>query len=257
MKRKHIIIFLLSLLLSGICEQSWSGTSGLMVRTDVQHALISVNGEMRPEWAVTEFNASTGFWEKEIEFPPGVAGTLTVLSPDKKKACAPAKISIMNNFLVPVICTRDMMTQADIPQPSEMPGKLSLTFIIVPLLFLAGAIIAVILYRRNKKSHKPVPFDATVAIDPGSHEEHGRMLGEMLIESGIITQEQLAQALAVQKTKEEKIGKILEDLGFASKNNVARVLSEKLNIQIITYTGQKIPSGLRQDGFTGETGSKD
>ncbi|MBU1570857.1 MAG: serine/threonine protein kinase, partial [Proteobacteria bacterium] len=67
-----------------------------------------------------------------------------------------------------------------------------------------------------------------------------------------ITQGQLEQALAVQKTKEEKIGKILEDLGFASKDVVARVLSEKLNIQIITYTGQRIPSGPGQDGYTGD-----
>jgi tRNA A-37 threonylcarbamoyl transferase component Bud32 len=257
MKKRYVIILLLSLPLLAICEQSWSGSSGVMVRTDVQHALIAVNGEMKPEWVVTEFNASTGFWEKEIEFPPNMVGTLTVLSPDKKKACAPEKISIINNFLVPVICTRDMMTQADIPQPPKTPEKLSLAVIIAPLLFLAGAIIAVILYRRNKKSHKSVPFEATLALDPRSDEGHGRMLGEMLIESGIITQEQLEQALAVQKTKEEKIGKILEDLGFASKDIVAKVLSEKLNIQIITYTGQKIPSGLRQDGFSGETGSQD
>ena len=120
------------------------------------------------------------------------------------------------------------------------------------MLFLAGAIIAVILYRRNKKSHKSVPFGATLAVDPRPDKDQGRMLGEMLIESGIITQEQLEQALAVQKTKEEKIGKILEDLGFASKDVVTKALSEKLNIQIITYTGQRIPSGLGQDGYSGD-----
>jgi hypothetical protein len=257
MKKRHVIILLLSLPLLAICEQSWSGASGVMVRTDVQHALIAVNGEMRPEWVVTVFNASTGFWEKELEFPPNMVGTLTVLSPDKKKACTPEKISIMNNFLVPVICTKDMMTQADVSQPPKMPDKLSLKVIIAPLLFLAGAIIAVTIYRRNKKSHKSVPVAATPTIDPISHEDHGSMLGEMLIESGIITQEQLEQALAVQKTKEEKIGKILEDLGFASKDIITKALSEKLNIQIITYTGQRIPSGLRQDGFSGEIGFQD
>ena len=62
---------------------------------------------------------------------------------------------------------------------------------------------------------------------------------------------------AIISSKGEKIGKILEDLGFASKDTIARALSEKLNIQIITYTGQKIPSGLRQEGFPGETGFQD
>jgi tRNA A-37 threonylcarbamoyl transferase component Bud32 len=251
MKKKHVIIILLFLMLFAICEQVWSGSSGVMVRTDVQHALIAVNGEMRPEWVVTEFNASTGFWEKEIEFPPNMVGTLTMLSPDKKKACSPEKISIINNFLLPVICTRDMMTQADLPQPPEKP-KLSLTVIVAPLLFLAGVIFAVIRYRRNKKAHTSAPVETTLAIDQRSHKDHSRMLGEMLIESGIITQEQLEQALTVQKTKEEKIGKILEDLGFASKDVVTKALSEKLNIQIITYTGQRISSGLGQDGYSGD-----
>lgn len=255
MKKQHVIIILLFLMLFVICEQVWSESSGVIVRTDVQHALIAVNGEIRPEWAVTEFNASTGLWEKEIEFPPNMVGALTVLSPDKKKACSPEKISIINNFLVPVICTRDMMTQADSPKPPEKP-KLSLTVIIAPLLFLAGAIFVFILYRRNKKAHTCTPVETTLVMDQRSHKDQGRMLGEMLIESGIITQEQLEQALAVQKTKEEKIGKILEDLGFASRDVVTKVLSEKLNIQIITYTGQKIPSGLVQDGYSGDMVSR-
>ena len=258
MKRKYLIItiFFLTLLVS--CRQVWCGSSGVMVRTDVQHAIIEINGETKPEWTVTEFNKATGFWEKEIELSPKTAGTIAILSPDRKKICSPEKIAVIDNLLIPVLCTKDMMVdriiETDIPKPGEK-SESSVAVVAVPLLIIAGAVIAFILYRRSKKTVNPVPFDATLAIDPGSHEDQSRMLGEMLIEAGIITKDQLEQALSVQKTKEEKIGKILEDLGFASRDNVAMALSKKMNIQIITYTGQKIPSGLRQEGFPGDTGS--
>lgn len=251
MKRKYLIIIILFLPLLVSCRQAWCSSSGVMVRTDVQHAIIEINGETKPEWTVTEFNKATGFWEKEIELSPKTAGTITVLSPDRKKVCSPEKIAVIDNLLIPVLCTKDMMAdriiETDIPKPGEKP-KTSIAVIAFPLLIIAGAVIAFILFRRSKKTIKPAPFEATMAIDQASREEQGRKLGEMLIESGVITQEQLEQALSVQKTKEEKIGKILEDLGFASRDNVAMALSEKLNIQIITYTGQKIPSGLRQEG---------
>jgi tRNA A-37 threonylcarbamoyl transferase component Bud32 len=256
MKKKQAFILLLSFSFLALCGQSWSAVSGVMVRTDVQHALIEINGAMRPEWAVTEFNKTTGFWEKEIGLPSNTVVTLTVLSPDRKKSCAPEKISIKDSFLAPIICTRDMMSQIEAPTAKAQEG-LSLTVIAGVLIVLAGAIITVIFfYRRNQEAQKSVLVAAKSSIPPDAHEGHGRMLGEMLIESGIINEEQLEQALAVQKTKEERIGKILEDLGFASKDVVTKALSEKLNIQIITYTGQVIPSGLRQDGLAGGIASQ-
>lgn len=46
-------------------------------------------------------------------------------------------------------------------------------------------------------------------------------LGETLIKKGIITQDQLNQALAEQKNSPgEKIGEIIVRLGFASKSDV-------------------------------------
>jgi tRNA A-37 threonylcarbamoyl transferase component Bud32 len=258
MKRKCIFITILFLALLAGCRQAWCGASGVMVRTDLQHAVIEINGETKPEWRATEFNKSTGFWEKEIEIAPKAAVTVTVSSPDKKKSCSQEKIAVMENLLVPVICTKDMMTEriveTEISKPAGKP-KSSAAFIAVPLLIVAGALIAFIIYRRGKKTSKPASFEATMAatmaVDPASRGEQGRKLGEMLVESGIITEEQLEQALNLQKTKDEKIGKILEDLGFASKDTVAKALSEKLNIQIITYTGQKIPSGIRQEDAGG------
>ena len=62
-----------------------------------------------------------------------------------------------------------------------------------------------------------------------------RKLGEILIESGLITDEQLNHALSVQKTKKQRIGKLLVELGFVTKEQIAEALAEKLNLQIVSF----------------------
>jgi type IV pilus assembly protein PilB len=73
-----------------------------------------------------------------------------------------------------------------------------------------------------------------------------KKLGEILIESGAITEDQLNHALSVQKTKKQKIGKLFVELGFVTKEQIAEALSEKLGLQIIHCADYKIPDELKR-----------
>lgn len=58
-------------------------------------------------------------------------------------------------------------------------------------------------------------------------------LGEMLIERRLLTPEDLEQALEIQKERDEKIGKILVDLGFVATRDVMAALSEQLSVPLV------------------------
>ena len=58
-------------------------------------------------------------------------------------------------------------------------------------------------------------------------------LGEMLIERRLITPEDLDKALEIQKERNEKIGKILIDLGFVAARDVMAALSDQLNLPLV------------------------
>ena len=59
-----------------------------------------------------------------------------------------------------------------------------------------------------------------------------KRLGDLLIEGGLINDEQLQQALQAQKEGDvrQKLGTVLIDLGFASDDDIAEVLSRQLNL---------------------------
>lgn len=67
-------------------------------------------------------------------------------------------------------------------------------------------------------------------------------LGDLLIQEGIITQDQLSQALDKQKSSafSKKLGEMLVDEGFVSTKEMAIILSKQLNIEFIDLYGQKI-----------------
>lgn len=73
-----------------------------------------------------------------------------------------------------------------------------------------------------------------------------KKLGEILIESGLITEEQLNRALTVQKSKKQRIGKILIELGFVTNEQIAEGLSRKLRIPIVPCAEHKISNELKQ-----------
>ena len=59
-----------------------------------------------------------------------------------------------------------------------------------------------------------------------------KLLGELLVESGIINQEQLDSLLAeIKDSKDQvKIGRLLIQKGYASEEDIAKCLSDQLNM---------------------------
>lgn len=58
-------------------------------------------------------------------------------------------------------------------------------------------------------------------------------LGELLVETGAITQEQLEHALQKQKKTNLKLGETLVDEGIITEDDIAKALSQQLNLEII------------------------
>jgi type IV pilus assembly protein PilB len=58
-------------------------------------------------------------------------------------------------------------------------------------------------------------------------------LGQMLVEKGLITEEQLNQALEAQKQTTSRIGEVLIDLGFVDERSVYETLGEQLHVKFI------------------------
>jgi general secretion pathway protein E len=62
-------------------------------------------------------------------------------------------------------------------------------------------------------------------------------LGEMLMARGLLAPEDLEKALEIQRERNEKIGKILVDLGFVALREVLGALSEQLGVPLISIEG--------------------
>lgn len=68
--------------------------------------------------------------------------------------------------------------------------------------------------------------------------------GEILIELGLITEQQLQYALLTQKTKKAKIEEILVGLGFVTKKQIVDALARRLKLPIITCKDLVISDAL-------------
>ncbi|MCX8028117.1 MAG: ATPase, T2SS/T4P/T4SS family [Thermodesulfovibrionales bacterium] len=73
-----------------------------------------------------------------------------------------------------------------------------------------------------------------------------KRLGDVLIESGLITQEQLEEVLKLQKKRKLKLGQLLINEGYLTKEQITEALSAKLNIPIIQCHEMKIDDTLKQ-----------
>ena len=71
-----------------------------------------------------------------------------------------------------------------------------------------------------------------------------KRIGDMLLEAGIITQEQLEDALEKNKTAHKKIGEMLVDLGYATEEAIGKGLATQLNIPFISLHGMKIEDDI-------------
>ena len=73
-----------------------------------------------------------------------------------------------------------------------------------------------------------------------------KRLGDMLIEAGVITEEQLLLTLEYQRQQQKKIrlGAALVEKGFTTEDAIVEVLKEQLHIDSISLTGIKIPAEI-------------
>jgi len=62
-------------------------------------------------------------------------------------------------------------------------------------------------------------------------------LGEILIGRGLVTADEVQQALELQKERGDKIGKILVDLGYVAQREVLAVLTEQLGVKLVALDG--------------------
>lgn len=69
-------------------------------------------------------------------------------------------------------------------------------------------------------------------------------LGDLLVESGLITPEQLSEALVKQKKKNMKLGETLVDEGIITENDIANALSRQLNLEIVDLQNISIDSAV-------------
>ncbi|WP_425060704.1 Type II secretion system protein E [Sporomusa carbonis] len=68
-----------------------------------------------------------------------------------------------------------------------------------------------------------------------------KRLGDLLIEAGLLTPEQLEKALSVQKKTGERLGKVLINLGYITESSMIEVLEFQLGVPHIDIANMNIP----------------
>lgn len=69
-----------------------------------------------------------------------------------------------------------------------------------------------------------------------------KRLGDLLVEAGVITENQLMEALEAQKSdkKGEKLGSVLIELGFTTERQIMKALQEQLGIESVDLSSLRI-----------------
>jgi type IV pilus assembly protein PilB len=67
-----------------------------------------------------------------------------------------------------------------------------------------------------------------------------KRLGDILISEGVITEEQLKEAISLQEKEGKKIGEILVKLGYISEEQIVIALSKQLSIPYISFASGKL-----------------
>ena len=65
-------------------------------------------------------------------------------------------------------------------------------------------------------------------------------IGEMLVNAGVITPEQLAQALDEQKRTGRRLGRVLVEAGTVDETRLAKMLAEQLGIDYVDLRSAQI-----------------
>ena len=71
-----------------------------------------------------------------------------------------------------------------------------------------------------------------------------KRIGDILVEEGILTEEQLEEALKAAKAENKKIGEAITDLGFATEQDIAEALSSQLGFEYVNLSSVHIPDNV-------------
>lgn len=67
-----------------------------------------------------------------------------------------------------------------------------------------------------------------------------KRIGDILLETGIITPQQLAEALAQQRRTRERLGRVLVDQGAASEKQIAQALAAQLDLPLVALSSARL-----------------
>ncbi|MBF0343964.1 MAG: Flp pilus assembly complex ATPase component TadA [Nitrospirae bacterium] len=73
-----------------------------------------------------------------------------------------------------------------------------------------------------------------------------KKFGEVLLDAGVITQQELSAALAEHRRTQHKLGKVLIDMGYTSEMEIVRCLAQNLGYDYVELDGKKIEKGVLQ-----------
>jgi type IV pilus assembly protein PilB len=80
------------------------------------------------------------------------------------------------------------------------------------------------------------------AVDPA--EMKGRKLGRVLTKLGVVTREQVHEALSVQKTRKILLGQLLVELGYCNERDVQSALAGQAGMAYVDLAGMDIPQAV-------------
>jgi type IV pilus assembly protein PilB len=68
-----------------------------------------------------------------------------------------------------------------------------------------------------------------------------KLFGQILVGQGIVTEKQIAEALATQRQKGGLLGDVLVSLGYVTNERIIQALSNYLGIEVVNIEGKEIP----------------
>lgn len=71
---------------------------------------------------------------------------------------------------------------------------------------------------------------------------HRSSIGKQLVAAGVVTDEQIEEALKIQQDNKEKLGTILVSLGYCTEEDIARALAQKTGFEFISLNNLGIDS---------------
>jgi serine/threonine protein kinase len=88
--------------------------------------------------------------------------------------------------------------------------------------------------------------EQTIECRPPAPKWQRMRLGILLVNEGLITEKQLEEALTSQKQSEDRLGRILVELGYVEEVHIARTLGAELGIQFVSLADEHVdPSVAR------------